>query len=188
MTKKDKVVVVGLGEVGKPLLELVSRHHDAIGVDISPVERIGQVDILHVCYPFQIKDFVGETVRYIELFQPTLTIINSTVAVGTTRAIAERTGAAVVNSPVRGKHARMLEEVLSYTKFVGAMDIVAGEQAAQHFESVGLKTKDLVIARGNRTGKAHRNDLLRPDDRLGPGGGAILRSIGTGLRRSRLVL
>ena len=143
MTKRDKVVVVGLGEVGKPLLELVSRHHDAIGVDISPVERIGQVDILHVCYPFQIEDFIGETVRYIELFQPALTIINSTVAIGTTRAIAERTGAAVVNSPVRGKHARMLDEVLSYTKFVGAMDTITGEQAAQHFESVGLKTRVL---------------------------------------------
>ena len=102
-----------------------------------------QVDILHVCYPFQIKDFIGETVRYIDLFQPTLTIINSTVAIGTTRTIAERTGTAVVNSPVRGKHARMLDEVLLYTKFVGAIDAAAGEQAAKHFESVGLKTKIL---------------------------------------------
>jgi len=141
--KKDKVVVVGLGEVGKPLLELVSRHHDAIGVDISPVERIEQVDILHVCYPFQIRDFVGETVRYIERFRPTLTIVNSTVAIGTTRAIAEQSCAAVVNSPVRGKHARMLHELAIYTKFVGAMDAAAGQQAATHFESVGLKTKIL---------------------------------------------
>jgi UDP-N-acetyl-D-mannosaminuronate dehydrogenase len=140
MTKKDKVVVVGLGEVGKPLLELVSRHHDVIGVDISPVELIGRTDVLHVCYPFQIEDFIGETVRYIERYEPALTVINSTVAIGTTRSIAEQTGAVVVNSPVRGKHARMLEEVLSYTKFVGAMDTTAGEQAARHFQSVGLKT------------------------------------------------
>jgi len=153
VTKRDKVVVVGLGEVGKPLLELVSRHHDAMGVDISPVERIGRVDILHVCYPFQIKDFVGETVRYIELFQPILTIINSTVAIGTTRAIAEGTGAAVVNSPVRGKHARMLDEVLVYTKFIGAMDTAAGERAAEHFESVGIKTKILSSPEATELGK-----------------------------------
>ena len=39
----------------------------------------------------------------------------------------------MVNSPVRGKHVRMLEELRSYTKFVGAIDPGAGEQAAEHF-------------------------------------------------------
>lgn len=138
------VVVVGLGEVGKPLLELISRYHRTMGVDIAPsLEVVDQVEILHVCYPFQIKDFVGETVRYIELFKPTLTIVNSTVAVGTTRLIAERTGAVVVNSPVRGKHASMLDELCKYAKFVGATDSTAAGQAARHFESIGLKTKIL---------------------------------------------
>jgi len=141
--QEEKVVVVGLGEIGKPILELVSRRHDAIGLDISPAERIEQADILHICYPFQIKDFVGETARYIELFQPRLTVINSTVAIGTTRTIAGRTGSPVVNSPVRGKHVRMLDDLLTYTKFVGAMDSESGEKAGQHFRSLGLKTKIL---------------------------------------------
>lgn len=144
MELKSKVVVVGLGEVGKPLFELTSRYHSTIGVDIQPAPGITEpVDILHVCYPFQIKDFVGETARYLELFKPKLTIINSTVAVGTTRLIANRTGAAVVNSPVRGKHARMFEELCKYTKFVGALDSEDGRRAAEHFESMGLKTKQL---------------------------------------------
>lgn len=143
MRKTAKIVVAGLGEVGKPLFQLISRHHEVIGVDISPVERIERVDVLHVCYPFQIKDFLGETARYIDLFKPSLTIVNSTVSVGTTRAIAERTGVAVVNSPVRGKHARMLEELSVYTKFVGAIDPAAGAEAASHFASLGLKTKVL---------------------------------------------
>jgi len=143
MEKNTAVVVAGLGEVGKPLFEVLSRHYDTIGVDVSPMKRIEQVDVLHVCYPFQIKDFIGETVRYIDLFQPALTVINSTVSVGTTRAIANRTGVAVVNSPVRGKHARMLEELQVYTKFVGAMDAAAGRKAARHLESAGLKTKVL---------------------------------------------
>lgn len=139
--RKQKVVVVGLGEIGKPLLEVFSKHHDAVGVDISPpVEQIGPVDVLHICYPFEIKDFVGETARYIELFGPALTIISSTVAIGTTRAIAEHTGAAVVHSPVRGKHVCMLDELYKYAKFVGAIDPSAGRQAVDHFESVGLKT------------------------------------------------
>jgi UDP-N-acetyl-D-mannosaminuronate dehydrogenase len=144
METKGKIVVVGLGEVGKPLLELTSRHHNTVGVDISPpLGEIEQVDVLHVCYPYQIRDFVSETARYIELFRPKLTVINSTVAVGTTRIIAERAGAAVVNSPVRGKHARMFEELCKYTKFVGAIDPAAGRHAVEHFESVGLKTKML---------------------------------------------
>lgn len=144
MREKKRVVVVGLGEVGRPLLELASEHYDAIGVDIAPVAgQIEEVDVLHICYPFEIADFVGETARYIRLFRPTLTIINSTVAVGTTRAVARRTGAAVVNSPVRGKHARMLDEVRAYTKFVGAIDPADGEYAAEHFKAIGLKTQIL---------------------------------------------
>lgn len=144
MSTNSKVVVLGLGEVGKPLLELISNFHDTVGVDISPVGPIDQVDVLHVCYPFQIKDFIGETARYITQFKPTLTVLNSTVAIGTTRAIAQRSGAAIVNSPVRGKHARMLEELRLYTKFIGALDPTAGERAAKHFESVGLKTRILA--------------------------------------------
>ncbi len=144
MNTKQRVVVVGLGEVGRPLLEIVSEHHDVIGVDIAPpTEPVDHVDVLHICYPFQIKDFIGETARYIELFKPRVTIINSTVAVGTTRAVAQRTGTAVVNSPVRGKHALMVEEMRSYAKFVGALDPVSAQEAAEHFESVGMKTRIL---------------------------------------------
>lgn len=143
MEERRKVVVVGLGEIGKPLFNLISKRHEAVGVDVAPVNRIDGVDVMHVCYPFQIKDFGGETARYIDLFRPRVTIINSTVAVGTTRSVAERTGAAVVNSPVRGKHARMTQELQSYTKFIGGMDRAASEEAARHFASFGLKTRIL---------------------------------------------
>lgn len=144
MENDKTVVVIGLGEVGKPLLQLISKHRHAIGVDVSPpTERIQQVDVMHVCYPFEIKDFIGQTAAYVERFKPSVTIINSTVGVGTTRAVAQRTGTAVVHSPVRGKHIRMLDELQLYAKFVGAMDAAAGTLAAKHFESVGLKTRIL---------------------------------------------
>jgi len=144
MSGPATVVVVGLGEVGRPLLELVSRHHEAVGVDVSlPAARAQRVDVMHVCYPFEVADFVGETARYIERLSPSLTIVNSTVGVGTTRAIAERTGAAVVHSPIRGKHVQMLTDLLSYTKFVGAIDAASGKYAAEHFESLGMRTSIL---------------------------------------------
>ena len=141
MTGPNKVVVVGLGEVGGPIFELVSKQHHAIGVDISPPQHeLSGVDILHICFPFGIKDFVEETVRYITLFRPSLTIINSTVAVGTTREVATRSGAAVANSPVRGKHTQMTKDLCRYGKFVGGMNTFDAERAADHFRSLGMKT------------------------------------------------
>ena len=137
-------VVVGLGEVGGPLLEVIGDSGvQATGIDIDTVtypER-GSVGVMHICIPFEIEDFVAEAARYIELLSPELTIINSTVAVGTTRAVAERTGSPVAYSPVRGKHARMAQELLSYVKYVGADDSAVARAAAEHFESVGMRTR-----------------------------------------------
>jgi UDP-N-acetyl-D-mannosaminuronate dehydrogenase len=141
---KTRAVVIGLGEVGKPILDLISDTCDAVGVDVAPPgKQLENVDVMHVCYPFEIPDFVGETARYIEKFKPALTIIESTVGVGTTRKIAERTGTDVVHSPVRGKHVRMLKELREYSKFIGAMNDNAAKRAAEHFQAAGVKTKML---------------------------------------------
>ena len=144
--RNSSVVVVGLGEVGQPLLELVSHAGvPAVGVDVAPVAlpRRGSVDVMHLCFPFEVDDFVGEATRYVELVGPRLTIVNSTVAVGTTRAIYERTGAQLAYSPVRGKHTRMYDELRSYVKFVGGIDAHAAGRAAAHFESLGMATRRL---------------------------------------------
>jgi UDP-N-acetyl-D-mannosaminuronate dehydrogenase len=68
-------------------------------------------------------------------------VINSTVAPGTTRRIAVESHTAVVNSPVRGKHARMQDQMLHYTMFIGALDAQSGQCAVKHFEEGGNKTK-----------------------------------------------
>ncbi len=144
MNESEMNVVVGLGEVGKPLFELIGMHHKVVGVDISPPSEIpANVNVLHICYPFQIPEFVGESARYINMFKPQLTIINSTVAVGTTRSVADRSGASVAYSPVRGKHARMLHDMQKYAKFIGARSEAEAARAKSHFESLGLKTRTL---------------------------------------------
>jgi UDP-N-acetyl-D-mannosaminuronate dehydrogenase len=153
VNKNGKVVVVGLGEVGKPLFQLLSERYETVGVDIAPATPIGSVDVLHICYPFEIPDFIGETLRYIQMYKPAVTVINSTVSVGTTRAISERSGTPVVNSPVRGKHVRMLEEMRHYTKFVGAADAAAGEKVAAHFQGAGMKTKTLTSPEASELAK-----------------------------------
>ena len=137
------VLIVGLGEVGKPLFEIVKTQHEVFGVDIDLPAPVNRCDIMHICFPFRDQKFVAEVVKYVGRYKPALTIVNSTVAPGTSRRIAREFGIAVVNSPIRGKHARMREEMLHYTKFIGALDPESGARAAQHFESVGIKTKVL---------------------------------------------
>ena len=127
------VVIVGLGEVGKPLLEIMKSRYQTFGVDINQPASVSQSDVMHICFPFQDDKFVGQVVEYIHHYRPALTVVNSTVAPGTTRRIAAESGAAVVNSPVRGKHARMQEELLHYTKFIGALDPHSGQRAVEHF-------------------------------------------------------
>jgi UDP-N-acetyl-D-mannosaminuronate dehydrogenase len=139
MSKND-VIVVGLGEVGKPLFELVSEKHPSIGIDIAPVETPGECAVLHICYPFG-DSFVKTASRYIEDNNPALTIINSTVSPGTTRAIHKLVRRPIVYSPIRGKHFKMKQDLLHYTKFIGGIDPNSAAQAARHFESLGMKTK-----------------------------------------------
>src|SRR5947207_1021443 len=135
------VVIVGLGEVGKPLLEIMKGRYQTFGVDINQPASISRCDVMHICFPCESGKFTTQVVEYIRQYQPALTIINSTVAPGTTRSIAGESGTAVVHSPIRGKHVRMQEEMLRYTKFIGALDLQSGQHAVEHFGGVGMKTK-----------------------------------------------
>ena len=136
---EEIVIVAGLGEVGQPLLNILERSYNCVGVDVTPVKVDYPCSVLHVCYPFQIKDFIGTTVAYIEKYRPSLTIINSTVSVGTTRGVQKRVDTPVVYSPVRGKHAKMEQDMLFYQKFVGGSDSLSTQEAAQHFAAAGFK-------------------------------------------------
>lgn len=141
MTSGGKVIVLGMGEVGRPLFRILSRRFVCVSVDIEPVEIQHPCLILHVCYPFQIADFVGTTVRYIHQYCPALTIINSTVAPGTTRKVYEASERApLAYSPVRGKHAKMEEDLLRYKKFVAGCDAEATRRALHHFAEAGFQT------------------------------------------------
>ncbi len=134
------VIVVGQGEIGKPLRKILGRTYHCIGVDIEPVEVAGPCSTMHICYPYQIPDFVGTTVGYISKYKPQLTIINSTVVPGTTRQIYDASGAKLAYSPARGKHVRMEEDLLRYKKFVAGIDDIASRLAQEHLAAAGFRT------------------------------------------------
>jgi UDP-N-acetyl-D-mannosaminuronate dehydrogenase len=158
---KEKVLVVGLGEVGRPLFELLkeSEKFEVYGFDLNAekMREVGQsegvlphaVDVMHVCIPCVDKeDFVNIVVDYVGRFKPKLVIVNSTVAPGTTAEIYKRINGSclVVHSPVRGVHKGveyMKWELKRWTKYVGGINEESAEKAKAHFEKLGLKTKVL---------------------------------------------
>lgn len=136
----EVTIVVGLGEVGGPLYDILQKSYKCVGVDLEPVAVATPCSVLHVCIPFQIADFVGTASDYIAKYKPHLTIINSTVVPGTTQALAARSGSRVVYSPVRGKHARMRSDMMRYRKFVGADNPADRDAAIAHFSGAGFRT------------------------------------------------
>lgn len=141
MPNKGKVIVAGLGEVGKPLLSILARSFDCVGIDIDPVAVHAPISALHICYPFQIPRFVQISTEYIRRFNPELTIIHTSVPPGTTRQVQDEVPENMVAfSPVRGKHARMEQDMLRYCKFAAATRSDAVSAALDHLAAAGFKT------------------------------------------------
>ncbi len=159
---KETVLVVGLGEVGRPMFELLeeSGKFDAYGYDLEKEKMDflkdqqlpNKMDTIHICLPCTNQGkFVKTAVGYIRKFSPKLTIVNSTVPPETTINISKKCdGCLVAYSPIRGVHKsvdHMKWEIRRWTKFVGGTNAEASEAARAHFETMGLKMKIL----GNST-------------------------------------
>jgi UDP-N-acetyl-D-mannosaminuronate dehydrogenase len=155
---KETVLVVGLGEVGRPLFELLDESGKFIvfGFDTDKLKMQSlrqttlpnKVDIIHICLPCSNKGkFVDVVTSYIGKFEPKLVIVNSTVPLKTTIGIYEKcSNCLVAHSPVRGVHKNpehMKWELKRWTKYVGGANAKAADAARNHFEKLGLKTKVL---------------------------------------------
>lgn len=139
-----KVLVVGNGEVGSSLARVLSSARMQVQTyDILYAEKpdftYGKPEIMHICFPYA-TGFAQEVKHYIETFMPEITVINSTVPVGTTRFIANLANADVVDSPVRGRHYDMDTHLKIYKKFVGALDESVGLRVVQHFFAAGMQS------------------------------------------------
>ena len=144
MANEKKTLVVGLGEVGGALAEVLERKRPVLKHDIERREFHEPIGTMHICIPFQSRSqFEASSVDYINRFKPELTIINSTVIPGTTRSIAEKTGRPVAYSPVRGKHVKMAHDLLHYFKFVAAPQTSWADRAEAHFRDYGIKTRQV---------------------------------------------
>lgn len=146
MSNESVVVVVGLGEIGRPLFNLIEKAGvPCVGVDLQPVEVKQDVSLLHLCIPFDVPlGFVETAVAYADKYRPRLMVVNSTVRPGTTREIEQRSSVPTVYSPVRGKHTKMEAELTHYQKFVAGTRPQAVSAAVDHFGSLGMKTATMA--------------------------------------------
>lgn len=155
---KDKVLIVGLGEVGQSLYALFeeSGKFDVYGSD-SNIEKMRtiagkreppkEVDVMHICYPCVDQEkFVNTTLDYIRRVKPNLAIIESTVPPGTTRRIYDLSKSPIAHSPIRGMHKTletMKRDLRFWRKYVGGTTKESADAARRHFEKLGLKVRVL---------------------------------------------
>ena len=167
---QEKVLIIGLGEIGQTLFTLLNNVKDSFvvfGLDLDKTKMgaLGQnenkvpseIETLHVCLPcISQEKFVEVVAGYADQFKPKLIIINSTVPPGTTLHVANRCKCLVAHSPTRGVHKsaeHMVWEIKRWTKYVGGVDIAAGNAARVHFEKLGLKVKVLKSYRETELAK-----------------------------------
>jgi len=117
--------VAGLGEIGSPILKLISRATIAVGYDINKkymnknkFNKYQNIDtyFLHVCIPFT-KEFITNVVLLSEKFNPEAIIIHSTVSPYTTKKLQDKLNIPIIYSATRGVHKRMLSDLRRYAKF-----------------------------------------------------------------------
>ena len=61
---EDVTIVVGLGEVGRPLYEILRQTYDCVGVDIEPVSVSQPCSVMHICIRYEVTDFLGAASKY----------------------------------------------------------------------------------------------------------------------------
>ena len=123
MITKD--VVAGLGEIGVPIMKLLSRATIVVGYDKNPklidknkIERYGKIktNFLHICIPFTQK-FTQNIISLHDRFKPAAIVIHSTLPPNTTRKLQSQLPIPLIYSATRGIHKRMLYDLKRYTKF-----------------------------------------------------------------------
>ncbi len=121
--KKD--VVAGLGEIGNPIFQLISKAVPAIGYDVNPqlidkknLKRYGSLEtsFLHICIPYTDK-FVQNVISLSHKFNPECIVIHSTISPSITKRLQSLLPIPIIYSATRGVHKRMLYDLKRYTKF-----------------------------------------------------------------------
>ena len=140
-----KSLIIGKGQVGQSLFNVLSQAHEVVIRDIEPIE-ISDVKVIHLCFPYSDK-FVEIANGYIDLYKPDITINHASVAVGTT----EKLNGLTVYSPIRGRHPHLEDGIYTFDKYLASDSPVAAMGAYNYFKVAKIPAKILGIRNGMRT-------------------------------------
>lgn len=119
-------LVVGGGEVGQAIADVL----DCDIVDIDPSRSRGELgegyEFLHICVPYS-ENFENIVAVYKGKINPRYLVIHSTVPVG----MSSKLGA--IHSPVRGKHPHLTESIKQFVKYFGGK---GAEKVAKEFKGL----------------------------------------------------
>jgi len=144
-----EAIIIGTGEIGRPLYELLNGSYNTLPVDMihypGNTKLSATCDWLHICIPGEVKDFNSVIVDLVIKYKPVVTMIHSTVVPGTTEAINkqlldEGNRTPVIFTPVHGKHQnnQMKKDMLYYPKYVGLYGKIDKEMVCAHLEKIGF--------------------------------------------------
>jgi len=121
-----KHLTVGYGEVGKAINAIVGGDYVDKDKDFDDT-----CEVMHICIPYS-DDFISAVQAYKLRFKPLLTIIHSTVPIGTCRDLE------CVHSPIRGVHPHLEKSIRTMVKYFGGEQ---AELASNYFRKLGLETQ-----------------------------------------------
>jgi len=141
-------IIVGTGEIGMPLYELMAGVYKTLPIDLihfkDNYEILANCKFLHICLPGTIKDFDDVVCKYVRACNPLYVFIHSTLVPGTTRRLNDKLNDVVItHTPVHGKHQfnRMKGDMLRYPKYIGVPENIpdlAIENIKDHFAKMGF--------------------------------------------------
>jgi UDP-N-acetyl-D-mannosaminuronate dehydrogenase len=138
-----KIGILGMGVVGKALYSLYRDNNIKVfGRDKKFKKNFSSIDILNICIPYS-DDFVKIITEDIIKYKPIVTIIHSTVPVGTTKVIIKNTKSYIVHSPIIGSHSSLKKSLKTFVKYIGSDDKKALNLADKHFKKLKIKTKKI---------------------------------------------
>ena len=162
--KKD--VVAGLGEIGYPILKLLSKKQTTVGYDIDKSSmneskfktlQDTQTSFLHIAIPVTTK-FDSNILELNKKFKPECIVIHSTISLGTTERIQKKLSIPLIYSATRGVHKRMLKDIKRYMKFFAISKNAPKKQWAiktfsRKMKNCGVKTRQMSTPETLELGK-----------------------------------
>ena len=152
--KKD--IVAGIGEIGKPILKLLSKNNVTVGFDLNSnlmdqrkFERYKKLptSFLHITIPVTNR-FINNVLKLEKKFNPECIVIHSTIGPGTTEKLQKKLDIPIIYSATRGVHKRMLRDIKRYTKFFAISNSAPKKQLetktfSKKMKNSGIKTKQM---------------------------------------------